>query len=1278
MASKSGNIVSDRDLLKKSTLDNAIYSERWAWLVRASTDIGSITTWDPNLLRDKRILVPIDVQAYFSNETELLTPVTGGPNDPAPFSEGSVASYGVHLHWAMPDALLRGQHEEHGDALVLPKLPDRWVVLRLLFPNGHDRPMVRGWVIDAKTKALSALKDFNGSFNVPTDAQTFDPLNGGIGGSLLWTASYHASAGRFGFHDPLDDINILKNTAKKGFHNDIATYLVCGWNSTHAEDPLNATGKGELFDLLQELRWFVDPEQDEDVSQPLLSTLAMLQSSGYFQFFKDVGETEIHTQKDVQKYKHADIIPESSLAVSNPGRVIIKQRPPRFSSMLHGMVTGVPINAASPMYDERPNSSSLSLAIGFDTDDVVTALGASTLGTSISDRQTAETIAAAFTSDLMDRLGEPDGLRDIAEKEHSDMFWSSPGKPLPLDREDVLRVEDSAKANPVSIGRKARSIASVKFSKTKGRQGKFGTKGDQLGLRVDGRLGSSRPLNDWLQDTTKNPGESRSVRRPAPRLFRPQAPVVAIKGCKPSLRHHHDGSYDDHNRLRCRYPSEVIKCIDSVVDGVDLVPSLNSGAVPNEVLLLAREAAILTPYAASWLAKAVSKNSTYELQFSNRIQAEMLRMYSLDGRYDGTGEFNFRTSPMSIQGDATRAHNGNFWEGESFYDSSVARQLLAELSRMAYLKGTPPSPIGITAWRQPWVPLWLEWRVQITGWDNLDRWTLEDLDFKLLEDSGANKIFQFDGRSPINRGLSTALHSSIQRWITAEQERDATEATLGDSDKAALEDLADFLAPLDLVSTSLDGIREQLLGLLYQGGIHTAKEEEHKPTAHALPVPLFGGKLKLLNLRLVDAFGRTQTIALNKVETTTALEVPGEDACIRMHPRIQNGARWLFRLVSPSWPLNADAANAPEAFVNQIEPKFAINPVAGFLLPDHIDEALEFFDVDGNALGQLSHHEISGAVRWEPAPGRAVPPTAGPSEEIPDSAMALGLLAEGVVRSDVRNRATSQPDRDSALSALLRTIDTALWTIDTYSSLGTSAVAGLVGRPIAVVKATLRLDIPDDIDSVKITHIGGADARRESFESLRDQYFPVRFGDLHRSDDSLLGFYVNENYDEFYLVDKVLAEYAKDSGRCRGHLGPLGSTQTPETVKLTHPLLKKDDTIYVRPGQVIRLTLLMLPAGRVHLTSGVLPKKSLSLNDAWITKGLTRVIPSVRVGPVLVDPEEIRLPKVNLLGEKQQFTRRTGPLTWRDDPIVSATDAALLPTLPHEIQEGWIRIIEGE
>lgn len=412
------------------------------------------------------------------------------------------------------------------------------------------------------------------------------------------------------------------------------------------------------------------------------------------------------------------------------------------------------------------------------------------------------------------------------------------------------------------------------------------------------------------------------------------------------------------------------------------------------------------------------------------------------------------------------------------------------------------------------------------------------------------------------------------------------------------------------------------------------------------------------------------------MRTTSTLEVAGAPTSIQLRPRIQHAARWLFRLVDPAHPTQADPLLAPEAFIDQGDPAGAVNPVVGFLLPDHVDEALEFFDVAGTPLGQLGHDEITGAVSWEPAPGRPLPPNAGPLAGLDDHTRLAGLLATGVVQADVAARAADEPPSASALSALLRAIDTTLWSVDTFGALGSPSVAGLVGRPIAIVRATLRLELPDDLLNVFVAEAGGPDARRAAFAALNDQRFPVRVGDLRRSDDSVLGFFVDDDYLHLHVVDKVVASAALESGRHKGFLGLLGDTPKPEPI--AHDYVEAEDTLWIRPDQVLRLTLLMLPAGKVHMTSGILPRKELALGDDWVTPGLVKLMPSLRVGPVLVDPAEIQLPLVNLLGDEQTFTRRSGPLTWRDDPIVAATQTALLPRMPHEVQEGWVRVTPGD
>jgi hypothetical protein len=55
------------------------------------------------------------------------------------------------------------------------------------------------------------------------------------------------------------------------------------------------------------------------------------------------------------------------------------------------------------------------------------------------------------------------------------------------------------------------------------------------------------------------------------------------------------------------------------------------------------------------------------------------------------------------------------------------------------------------------------------------------------------------------------------------------------------------------------------------------------------------------------------------------------------------------------------------------------------------------------------------------------------------------------------------------------------------------------------------------------------------------------------------------------------------------------------------------------------------------------------------------------------------MPLAAALGRDQAWTRRDGPTSWRDDPIVAATQQALLPETPAVVQEGYLRVaLDGE
>ena len=103
------------------------YGKRFLAADRAQLDVAEISTWDKYLLREHRLLVPVDVQALYiepgNAEKMVRLPMlvagengvgVSNPEDgmPDPFTEGTPRAPGVHLHWAMPDALLRGTLEQ--------------------------------------------------------------------------------------------------------------------------------------------------------------------------------------------------------------------------------------------------------------------------------------------------------------------------------------------------------------------------------------------------------------------------------------------------------------------------------------------------------------------------------------------------------------------------------------------------------------------------------------------------------------------------------------------------------------------------------------------------------------------------------------------------------------------------------------------------------------------------------------------------------------------------------------------------------------------------------------------------------------------------------------------------------------------------------------------------------------------------------------------------------------------------------------------------------------
>jgi hypothetical protein len=455
------------DPLDPKVLNTAVFNQRFAALARSGVDVGTLATWDRLLPRNQRILVPIDVQAFVApgQGGEATVPMKGYDPDPAPFAAGEMRPGGVHLHWAMPDSLVKGAKSADGTRLELPALPDRWVVVRALLPEGGRQAIVSGWVIDAPTATVTGLADFSGVFPAADPSvQLLQPLDAGYGGSLLWTASYTACERRFALHDPLGDLARLGDAAPNGFHGAHAVYAVAGWWSSGDQDPLSGVaGSARLDRRLAELGWLVSHDgHDDDVLVSEDPRIARLQDMLGFDAPAADPPVEVVSEGRTQRLAYDGILPDVAMPVARVSKIVLGRKLPKCSTLVHGAVMGVPIDGRLPAgADDRPQVGSLGVAVGLDVDDVVAAFGAEALGMSDDQRLAAERLVAAFASNMLDRLGTADGLSDLEESEHTEGFCSIPGPPVRGVRPDRLRAEDSAAVNPTTVGRKGRASAAV-------------------------------------------------------------------------------------------------------------------------------------------------------------------------------------------------------------------------------------------------------------------------------------------------------------------------------------------------------------------------------------------------------------------------------------------------------------------------------------------------------------------------------------------------------------------------------------------------------------------------------------------------------------------------------------------------------------------------------------------------------------------------------------------------------------------------------------------------
>lgn len=607
------------------------------------------------------LLVPVQLDALVLTSSMPVPALQG-----APFATESTLQPGVHLSWALPDALTRVRAGRGEQDAQCPGVPDRWLVVRMgapttsvLLGRSLTRRAWRAWVVESDQQRVAPLTGWTPSRPgsgtlltarglLPQDRPGWGALGRARGEWEPWKHGYYPSICRiFGMHDDLSDLSDRAGPL---------SYVVVGWYSEPSRDPLASAADPAA--LCEELRWMEDPPWVE-VSQ--------------------------------------------RIGLMEPG-------PPVQGLVCHGAVLGV--DPAAPRL--RPPRPTVSVH--------------STLPRAIAERvnptPSGRALVELLVHGLDQQLASPGEVLELAYEAHQQSFESRGGEPgrwfaqvqiqsdraprppqldragLRAEQAEAQRGLAAALALPDAL-REALRQAQERLHAARRAAG-LPPVHPRLVRVVDERDSSGAPWwldldrrTDLLELLRRSVGAARVLQDlapvhtvPAPRWWRGRAPVVLVQSGERGTRHGQDGRFDAGGRLQCRRAGQEVRGLEALRKDcpasvaahgllLDTGALQSRGVLPAAALELVEEAVLLDPASAPLLASA-----------HTRVQPLPSGLSAVD-----------LTTWYRAALKLLLAH------------AEAAAEPLA--GRVLRVMGRRPGPVGLQAWVQPWCPLLLDTRARV-------------------------------------------------------------------------------------------------------------------------------------------------------------------------------------------------------------------------------------------------------------------------------------------------------------------------------------------------------------------------------------------------------------------------------------------------------------------------------------------------------------------------------------------------------------------------------------
>jgi hypothetical protein len=1194
---------------------------------------GSVGDGTPGLL------VPIDVQALCvgdgdaaaarglagatANFQQQWTPEHQafiGANVTIEFDDPplQVLEPGVHLHWALPDALTHADTSQ--GKLTFPAVPNRWLVTRIVLQD--DQPLTRSWLVesdavlpdrpDDRPAATIAVKpgtfagqDFGWIGRVHDVAAAWDPdsvsqaptvlqVTGGdltavTNGELSFAAYYPSCRSVFGFHDALSDL-----TPPAG-ETATLTYAVAGW---YAEETKDVIRPGATLESVRRLGWTYagDAAPAYSVCHGLVEGIAWSPTATYLPSRPPALAAEVAI----------GTTPAEALAAYFANR----NHPdiPLAERLLDGLQLGLLDDFTQPapnrlialnetLHDRGFARASADPVFAVVVPDPAAGKGA------VKELVGLPPALAASLNRLND-------LRDQLERcrRHVDWYrWQ-----LFADWYRIFQTNSATHDMAVSAAEQRLGG----WDELQGTMTALGT-----------ALASARTAVE-----TQLSGEMQLAEVAGQEYVQPADPAVMLIGAGVGFppRYGGDGRHDPDGRLVCRLTGDLLSSLSAggkEVDVAAMTAVSAPGALPHSELLtsLLREACVLDTALAS--ARTAVAAAALDAALALALEGHAQSTLTLAGT---------PPSPVAV----------------SWFD------------------------------RDEWLPLLLGWSASWLPFHDTGAGAYPASTITggfVLDPNGGGTLTPIAGGPdpaqpifPQQEGLTGVGHLTPRSAEMFAAQLKEYLAGHPDTAETALKAILDELERSEVVTASLAGLT-QLMVMRRHGLQLPVRVPDGPPQAiqqltqlvaatvgdansigPALRMafnPLRAGYLRV-SLKLVDAYGRKRDVKAPQLVCSQPLTAVGKDGPVAstayLAPRLSQPSRLAFR-----W-LAADGTG-----LDEMNDHPAMTPICGWLLPNRLDGSLFVYSASGSALGMLYLQQTStgASVQWQSAPGDER--TIGRDVE-----QALAHANPRLLELAVSLRHGSA----AFFEGLWRAIDAMADTIAGGTPPSNAGMATLVGRPVALAETLLRVEL----QGAPMLDIGFGAFENDTDDGLGGIKLPVVLGDLGRLSDGLIGFFAPVVPGGTYDLHTFYTQAA--DGTTSGIVVPA-----PDTVSL-QPTPRVGGPIPPDVAPDTRTVLMLLdPAAPVHATAGVLPTAALGLAADQVADALSTLDMSFFAAPVLGGAAELAMPTPVQPGYGVSWVEegRTerGALTWLVTPeIADAAGRVVWPYTPQTVREGWLRL----